>query len=349
MKIAARLNSLVSVVPVFALSFVLALPTEAGESGFLSALTSDGRPGTMPVLDPITNDSTGLPLSSGWSEAEADRLLVHALQLREYGSSTESVLYLERALEAYRRSLGPDAGQQLRALVPLLDHHLQTAEWDRLDDTLNEIMRVYSRHYEPTHPVYIHVLQERAFWHLLMHASGQAEDRQAELQAAYQLYADALRLSSAYYGDSAANLGELLENMAAVAYLFSDSVRHPETGSGTIVRNRAGTRLDTARDYEGMHMGYQQGKRALEGLVELYSQAESQDPGGLIEARILLADWHQSFGFHQQARRLYRQAEVDAQLVDGLNATDILRYSSVPPEFDLLSNVDQRLEAALKR
>ncbi|MEX2333374.1 MAG: hypothetical protein WD600_03890, partial [Pseudohongiella sp.] len=138
-------------------------------------------------------------------------------------------------------------------------------------------------------------------WHMQAFASGQSDSRLAELETAYRLYSEAIRLSGAYYGNADPQLPELLYNLASVAYLFAGNYQERDGGSVPVLTSLSGTRLDSQWHPERASYGYMQGRRALEGVVSLHSEKQADDTAALVDARLALADWHEAFGYNRRA------------------------------------------------
>ena len=324
MNVLVRVRALAVVL--CAMGLLGAQATQAGESGFYAAFVTDGQKRSL-ATSSFTLTSTLEPVA-GWTSEAANRLLEQALKLQEQGDIARSQAFLVRAADTYRISLGPHSQQQLLALVPMLDQYLEQSDWSALSATLADVMRIYAYHYEPTHPVYIQVYRERAQWHLQAFASGQSDSRLAELESAYQLFGEAIKLSGAYYGNTDPELPDMLYNLAAVAYLFAGNYQDTEDGSAPAVIKRTGSRQSGDWHPERASFGYMQGRRALEGVVSLHSE-QSDRQAALVEAHEALADWHEAFGYHKRADT---ERELAIKLASTLSPTDYqAQVSQRPP------------------
>jgi hypothetical protein len=288
----------------------------------------------LAASDLEVNDGRFLPAVSNWSIDEANQLVADANRLREQARMHESSAYLERAINMYRAAEGPDTLEQLQAMKPLLDYWFLIGDWRRVDDILAEMGRIYARHYEQNDSIYVDVHQERARWHLRRYAVSPAEERLPELTSAYTLYAEAIRISAANAGEKGDKVPELLENMAAVAYLFSQ-----DSSAGSPLTRQPSTRLPVRRDEVDQRNGYLQGRHALETLVKLYSHPETDALDDLVNSYLLLADWHLSFGHYQRARDAYREAWRLSVDMDEQHRNDMFGQAVLLPRFEILQEV----------
>jgi len=247
-----------------------------------------------------------------WTVEQADELFHRAI---DSASSDD----MERAIQTYRAAQGPYTLSQLPALQQLMRYHLQQRDWAQLREDLATAMGIYAAHYEPDHPIYIHVSQVRANWHMLAYFNGSDSAGLAgllpELEAAYRLSTRAVGLASEHYGSAYPDLPEMLRDVAAMAWLFARHYQAGDTKPGRVQTRHSGShRLSTADPVAERH-GYRQGQRALESVISLYQGEREADPLALASAYLQLSEWHRSFGYHQRAEKAYDQAKEIADLL----------------------------------
>jgi hypothetical protein len=248
----------------------------------------------------------------GWTVEEADDLFLQAID-------SASIDLMERSIQTYRAVEGPYTLSQLPALQQLMQYRLRQQDWVQLREDLSTALGIYSAHYEPDHPIYIHISQVKANWHLLAYLTSSDSVGLAgllpDLEAAYRLTSQAVSLASVHYGTAYPDLPEMLRDLAAMSWLFARHYQAGDTKPGRVQARHSGShRLRTADPLADRH-GYRQGQQALESVISLYQDERRSDPLALATAYLELSEWHRGFGYHQRAEKAYTQAKKTAALL----------------------------------
>lgn len=221
------------------------------------------------------------------------------------------------AINAYRRSLylkrvndGVYSLSQAPMLRGIIESHVRQGQTDAAAESYEQLVWIHLKTYGNNDPRLISLFEEVGQWHLNAYIQTEQREDGYHLNAAFDLYSIAIKLSSEHHGDSNIELIDLLKNLAITSYYQTlHQQRYPEfaeLGAGVPFGYRP---LGTTGD-ELLRRGsyYLHGHAAHRRILHILNSNQEVTSIDKAKAHTDLGDWFLLYGRQQLAITAYQQA-----------------------------------------
>jgi len=233
------------------------------------------------------------------------------------GKTLQTSQRYEEAINAYRRSLylkrvndGVYSLSQAPMLRGIIESHVRQGQTDAAAESYEQLVWIHLKTYGNNDPKLIALFEEVGQWHLNTYVQTEQREDGYHLNAAFNLYSIAIKLSSEHNGNSNIELIHLLKNLAITSYYQTlHQQRYPEfaeLGAGVPFGYRP---LGTTGD-ELLRRGsyYLHGHAAHRRILSILNNNPNVTPIDKAKAHTDLGDWFLLYGRQQLAISAYQQA-----------------------------------------
>lgn len=233
------------------------------------------------------------------------------------GKTLQTSQRYEEAISAYRRSLylkrvndGVYSLSQAPMLRGIIESHIRQGQTDAAAESYEQLVWIHLKTYGNNDPRLIPLMEEVGQWHLNAYIQTEEREDSYHLNAAFDLYSIAIKVSSEHHGSSNIELIDMLKNLAITSYYQTlHQQRYPEFAElGTPVP--FGYRpLGTSGD-ERLRRGsfYLHGHSAHRKILDILDSNPEVTPIDKAKAHTDLGDWYILYGRYQLAVKAYQQA-----------------------------------------
>lgn len=233
------------------------------------------------------------------------------------GKTLQTSQRYEEAISAYRRSLylkrvndGVYSLSQAPMLRGIIESHVRQGQTDAAAESYEQLVWIHLKTYGNNDPKLIALFEEVGQWHLNTYIQTEQREDGYHLNAAFDLYSIAIKLSGKHHGSSNIELIDLLKNLAITSYYQTlHQQRYPEfaeIGAGMPFGYRP---LGTSGD-EFLRRGsyYLHGHAAHRKILHILANNPEVTPIDKAKAHTDLGDWYILYGRYQLAINAYQQA-----------------------------------------
>lgn len=233
------------------------------------------------------------------------------------GKTLQTSQRYEEAINAYRRSLylkrvndGVYSLSQAPMLRGIIESHVRQGQTEAAAENYEQLVWIHLKTYGNNDPRLISLFEEVGQWHLNAYIQTEQREDGYHLNAAFDLYSIAIKLSSEHHGDSNIELIGLLKNLAITSYYQTlHQQRYPEfaeLGAGVPFGYRP---LGTTGD-ELLRRGsyYLHGHAAHRRILSILNNNPEVTSIDKAKAHTDLGDWFLLYGRQQLAINAYQQA-----------------------------------------
>jgi len=262
----------------------------------------------------------------------SEPLFALGLALKQVGDYDDAAEALERALHISRVNAGLyDAGQ-----IPLVETLLTTnaarGDWESVNGNYYQLYWLQRRAYEASDPRRLDAVRRMRDWHLAAVDLDTGEGRGRHLIQAGELTLAVLEEIETQYGKHDPRYAQWLYQGALTQYYLAVAAqRGEEVGEHVLeslspIKRRYGE--SQARD-ETIAKSYRRGRKLLNRLIALFTDAAQGDPRARALAPIYLADWQLLYDHRRSAMRKYHEVYA-ALLAAGVAHEEVVDYFSRP-------------------
>jgi len=239
------------------------------------------------------------------------------------GKTLQTSQRYEEAINAYRRSLylkrvndGVYSLSQAPMLRGIIESHIKQGQTDAAAENYEQLVWIHLKTYGNNDPKLIPLMEEAGQWHLNAYIQTEEREDGYHLNAAFDLYSVAIKLSSEHYGSSNIELIDLLKNLAITSYYQTlHQQRYPEfaeLGAGVPFGYRPlGTTGDELLRRGSYYLHGHAAHRRILNILDNNPEVTSIDKA---KAHTDLGDWFLLYGRQQLAINAYQQAH---KVMDG--------------------------------
>lgn len=246
-----------------------------------------------------------------YSPALPEQLLSLGLALQEADRHREAAIALRRGAHLARINDGLYSGAQLPLLEAEIRSLLALADYPAADERQTWLHRVQQRSLDPGFPR-ARALVQHADWQRQAYLHAIDEEPAHRLLEMWELNRQALNHLLETEGDRSPRLLLPLQGMLQAQYLISDLQWQGGPGlydAYQLVERGPGTRRLTGYRQNS----FKQGVALLRAMHELWVGQSGPTSVQSVRTRVMLGDWQQWHGEHQQALATYQQAIAELE------------------------------------
>ena len=260
----------------------------------------------------------------------SESLLGLGLAYQANGDHVQAIEELGRALHISRINMGLYHPGKIPLLEKLIDSYRATEDWPALEDNYYKLHQLYRRNYEAGDPRRLPGVIKLANWHLFAYEKAIDEAPVSHLiRAQQQLYQAAAIIRQQYGVNDMRQLDALTALVLIDFYLSREQPGEDDAGAArgnsppVMQAGGYSGRSPFDSNFQSAYsLMYKQGKSHIAEILRIARSNEESHPEFLLDAKLLLGDWHLLFNKHQRADRMYQEVWL---LAGELEAGDTYR------------------------
>jgi tetratricopeptide (TPR) repeat protein len=225
----------------------------------------------------------------------------------------KAIEMFKRAIHLNRVNDGLYTTGQVPLLQRLIASHIKLGQWDKVSDKYNYLYWLNTQNYGKEDPRILPTLTQMSKWHLRAYGMQFGKDRQAvtnHLITAHTYIERSIDLLDQHQqtNNTEQRLIKELNGLTLTNYLFATFPRSAP------IRAHTGSALDPEVSHSAMVVdhyisrSFRSGKKALNRVIDIYSNSESAPPWAVAKAKVKMADWLFIFNKRSAAFALYQEA-----------------------------------------
>jgi len=263
----------------------------------------------------------------------SQELLGLGLSYRNQGQHSEAIAVFKRSLHISRINQGLHNSNQLPILELIIETNTALSAWEALDQNYHYLYWVNLRNYGANDPRFLPVLDRVGRWHLNAYDLQSKGSGIEHLLDADALYSHAVRLIEAHFRMESPRLIDALYGVALANYQLAahagdtNNIQNtgPSYGSGD--RRSRLIKQEEARQ-ELIYSSYRKGKKAIQRIVDIYTNNPWMPAAAHANALMHLGDWYLLFNKSSTAMKHYEQAQalVNRNSIDNVDVNNLLAH-----------------------
>ena len=254
-----------------------------------------------------------------YGNALVEKLSSLGLSYQYLGQHNKAIDVFKRAIHVNRVNDGLYSEGQVPILQRQIASHIALGQWKDVSQKYGYLYWLNSKNYGKDDPRMLATFDQLSRWHLQAYSMRFGKDRievTKHLITAHDYIERSIALLEQNQNEPNAEqkLIQELNELTATNYLFATFQR------GTSMRSNTGTVADPEARNAAMIIdhyitrSFLSGKKALDRVIEIYSQSETAPPWAVAKAKVRMADW--LFLFNKKAAAFDLYAEAYAQLTE---------------------------------
>lgn len=279
----------------------------AGESAAATPSTpSAGKPGAPPLpdTDPFLAAIQLLESSGGaYDPGLSEHLLSLGLALQRSGRHEEAVKVFKRGAHLTRINDGLHGAGQIPLVSGEIHSRLALGQYLEADERQQYLYRIQVRSMG-SGTSRATALMQQASWQYSAYRLGLGDAAYPRLMNMWDLYRLALNDIVVGEGETSPALLPPLYGMLQAQYLIADYQGDTPTAGFSTDGSLEG-RQDLSRFYAYRNQSYKKGQAVIQAIHDIEREQHGADGVEVIEATVMLGDWHQWHGERDEASKVY--------------------------------------------